>query len=205
MQFHPTIPNIKKLDIKANLDSFFRDSRCILKDRIPQTDKIQETSISPLTAKDRFNAKHPEINQAYYTDFTRSLLLSFYPKTCKCGSTEFKAISTRETEIRCIKCKTHISLTSCTPSHHLKVPLWVFGYLIKEAIDLHPQPLTSACISKKLKVGNSTATMLKRRVQLFLSDMIPSIKLLMAQDVQKDFPEGFTLPEKSEDITGLLY
>ncbi len=65
-------------------------------------------------------------------------------------------------------------------------------------------PLTSACISKKLKVGNSTATTLKRRLQLFLSDMIPSIKLLMAQDVRKDFPEGFSLPEKSEDITGLV-
>jgi len=204
MQFHPTILNRKKLDIEANLDSFLRDSRCILKDRIPQTDKILNSSISPLTTKQRFNAKHPEINQAYFTDFTRTLLLSFYPKICKCGSTEFKAISTRETEIRCVKCKAHISLTSYTPSHHLKTPLWTLGYLIKEAIDLHPQPLTSACISKKLKVGNSTATTLKRRIQLFLSDMIPSIKLLMAQDVRKDFPEGFSLPEKSEDITGLV-
>ena len=83
----------------------------------------------------------------------------------------------------------------------MKTPLWVLGYVIKEAIDLHPQPLTSAHIKRKLGVGSSTATLLKRRIMLFMSDMIPDIKSLMVEGINKDFPEGYLLPPKDVDVT----
>ena len=71
-------------------------------------------------------------------------------------------------------------------------------------MDLNPQPLTGAHIKRKLGVGSSTATMLKRRLQLFLSDLMPGIKELMAEEIRKDFPEGFVLPEPGTDIKELV-
>jgi len=71
-------------------------------------------------------------------------------------------------------------------------------------MDLHPQPLTGAHIKRKLGVGSATSTMLKRRLQVFLSDLMPGIKEIMAEEIRKDFPEGFVLPEPGTDIKELV-
>ncbi len=128
----------------------------------------------------------------------------FYPKQCpKCGGTDFKTITTREQELICAKpgCKTHVSLTSYTPCHHMKLSLWVFGFLYREALLLHPQPLTSTHIQRKLGVGRSTATTLKRRLQIFCSDLIPAVKEIMVAEIRKDFDADYRLPHKDVDIT----
>jgi len=158
--------------------------------------------LAATSTKSALTLKHPEINTEYFTTFTRNLLSKFYPKTCpKCGHTTFKTIRTRETELRCSNCNTHISLTSYTPCHHLKTPLWVFGYVFYEALNLHPQPLTTSHIARKLGVGNGTANTLKRRLQLFMSDLMPAVKKIMNEMVSKDFDEDYRLPHKDVDIT----
>ena len=202
--------NHQKVVNSPNFEAIFSNADTIFKHSIPHLGRTEEIGGKPCscthshelpTAKDIFNSKHPEINIPYFTNYTRNILAQFYPKTCTCGCTDFKTISTRETELICKQCKRHISLTSYTPAHHLKTPLWVLGYVIKEAIDLHPQPLTSAHIKRKLGVGSSTATLLKRRIMLFMSDMIPDIKSLMVEGINKDFPEGYLLPPKDVDVT----
>jgi len=45
---------------------------------------------------------------------------------------------------------------------------------------------------------------MKRRLQVFLSDLIPIVKDLMVEEVRKDFGEDYLLPPKSEDVTVLL-
>ena len=84
------------------------------------------------------------------------------------------------------------------------MPLYVFGYIFKEALDLHPQPLTSTHIQRKLGVGRSSATLLKRRLQLFMSDLIPTVKHLMVEEIKKDFDENYRLPHKDVDVTELV-
>ncbi len=86
----------------------------------------------------------------------------------------------------------------------MKVPIWTLGYIIKEAIDLYPQPLTAEHIRRKLLVGSSTATALKRRLQLFMSDLIPAIKSQMVDDINHDFASDYRLPSKSVDITDIV-
>ena len=155
-------------------------------------------------SKDLFAAKHPEINQDYFRDFTCALLLNLYPRKCpKCGGTEFKAISTRETALRCVnpRCKAHTSLTSFTPAHSLRIPLWAFGWMFTEAVQLHPQPLTTSHICRKLGVGRNTGTLLKRRLQTLCSDLIPVVREMMKDAINADFPEDFELPARGEDVT----
>jgi len=161
--------------------------------------------IKPLNAKQKFNLKHIGINQEYYTDYTRALLLNLYPKQCpKCNGTEFKSISTRETEIFCAnrECKTHLSLTSKTPANHYKLPIWTFSYLLQEAIELHPQPLTVSHIMRKLKLtSRNSGTNLKRRLQILLSDLIPVVKEMMKESISTDFSSVFELPDASVDVS----
>ncbi|HPQ53328.1 MAG TPA: hypothetical protein PK253_08740, partial [Spirochaetota bacterium] len=106
----------------------------------------------------------------------------------------------RENAIRCPKCHFQGSRTSYTPLHHFKLPLWTFGYILCEAINMYPQVLSGAGIKRRLGVSNNTASLLKRRLQLFLSDLMPLIKRVMAEDIgaafEKDLPDD---PE--EDMT----
>jgi len=65
---------------------------------------------------------------------------------------------------------------------------------------MYPQVLSGAGIKRRLGVSNNTASLLKRRLQLFLSDLMPLIKRVMAEDIgaafEKDLPDD---PE--EDMT----
>jgi transposase-like protein len=146
----------------TDLVMFFKKTDCIFNHYISQTAETSnnqnQNNSDELnhTAKDRFNEKHNNLNLEYYKQLTLTLLQTFYPKTCpSCGCKEYKTISKRETSVICTQCKTHFSLTAYTPAHHFKMPLWTLGYIIKEAIDLYPQPLTGEHIKRKLRVGST--------------------------------------------------
>lgn len=174
-------------------------------DRAPEISIIETPSkkrlqlnLKPLTAKERFNSKFPHINVLYYTNLTKALLSNFYPKYCPtCNVLLTKDVSTRENAILCPACNYHGSRTVGTPLHHLKVPLWTFSYILVEAVQRYPLGLSASEIQRKLCVSNNTAILLKRRLQVFLSEMIPSIKALMVEDIKKSW-KGKNLPESGD-------
>ncbi|PJZ48526.1 hypothetical protein CH362_14860 [Leptospira saintgironsiae] len=106
-------------------------------------------------------------------------------------------MSTRENVLRCSKCNCQVSLTKDTPLEHLKIPLWTFSYIFLEAIQRSPLGLSASEIQRRLGVSKSTATLLKRRLQIFLSDLIPSIKREMVKDLKKAW-KGRNLPESGD-------
>jgi len=183
-------------------------SDCIFTNHLPQQAKPTDVGISP--DKDNIYAsswtsKCTHVNKEYFDIYTIELLKAFYPKQCpECEGKEVKPIKNRPTEVYCPKCRSHYSLTSNTPLDKFRLPLWTFGYVMKEAIDLYPQPLTITCIKTKLKVGTKTATLLKRRLQVFLSDMIPAVEKMMADTIRSEFPEDYTLPDKDTDVTAIV-
>ncbi|WP_241547886.1 transposase [Leptospira stimsonii] len=175
-------------------------------DRVPYSTPKRPSKLSKspkpkpksLTSKDRFNSKFPHININYYTDLTKSLLSTFYPKYCpSCNVVLTKEISTRENSIRCPKCNYQSSRTVGTPYHQLKIPLWTASYILVEAIQRFPLGLSASEICRKLCVSKNTGTLLKRRLQVFLSDMIPSVKALMVEDIKKAW-KGGNLPESGD-------
>ncbi|MCE9597034.1 MAG: transposase [Spirochaetia bacterium] len=85
---------------------------------------------------------------------------------------------------RCLICNYHDSSTSNTPLHHLKLPLWVFSYLLEDQIHRFPQVLNAREIQERLGVSKNTASLLKRRLQVFLSDLTPAIKNKMAGELK---------------------
>lgn len=96
-------------------------------------------------------------------------------------------ISGRETGIRCRKCHHQGSRTSLTPLEHLEIPLWTFGYVLLEAMQRYPGVLSSQEIRRRLGVSGNTALLLKRRMQLFLSDLMPAAKSKLVQDLKRQF------------------
>ncbi|WP_235594555.1 hypothetical protein [Leptospira santarosai] len=166
----------------------------------PQQNRISSTKPFPkkLTAKDRFNQKFPHLNTDYYTQITKNLLSTLYPKSCPtCKVPLSKEVSTRENVIRCPKCNYLESRTSGTPLEHLKLPLWVFSYILIESIELFPLGLSASAICRKLSVSKNTGTLLKRRLQIFCSDLIPLIKDEMVKDLKKAW-KGKKLPETGD-------
>ena len=107
------------------------------------------------------------------------------------------AVARRESVVRCRACHRQASRTAGTPLHHFKLPLWVFGYLLSEAMTTFPQMISAAQIRRRLGVSKSTSLLLKRRLQLFLTDLIPIIKERMANELRTEFC-GLVLPEKGD-------
>ena len=173
---------------------------------IPQNSKSEAMLLSDklLTQKERFNQRFPQLNLEYYTQLTQDLLSVIYPKECpNCNTLLTKPVKGRETAVRCPKCHTQGSRTAYTPLHHLKLPLWVFGYLLSEAIELYPQVLTTASIKRRLKTSNNASLLLKRRLQLFLTDLIPAAKKIMSDELSSSVKED--LPDDlSTDLSNLL-
>ncbi|WP_235592139.1 hypothetical protein [Leptospira noguchii] len=99
--------------------------------------------------------------------------------------------------IRCPQCNYLESRTSGTFLEHLKLPLWVFSYLLIESIELFPLGLSASAICRKLSVSKNTGTLLKRRLQIFCSDLIPLIKEEMVKDLKKAW-KGKKLPESGD-------
>ncbi len=60
-----------------------------------------------------------------------------------------------------------------------------------------PQMISAAQIRRRLGVSKSTSLLLKRRLQLFLTDLVPVIKERMAGDLRKEFG-GLILPANSD-------
>ncbi|EMJ90750.1 hypothetical protein LEP1GSC194_0049, partial [Leptospira alstonii serovar Sichuan str. 79601] len=75
--------------------------------------------------------------------------------------------------------------------------MWSFSYILVEAVQRYPLGLSASEIQRKLCVSNNTAILLKRRLQVFLSEMIPSIKTLMVEDIRKTW-KGKDLPESGD-------
>jgi transposase-like protein len=154
-------------------------------------------------AKAEFNTRFAGLNLEHYSSITRSLLRRAYPKVCPHCETEMLGdVAARENALRCKKCHFQSSRTAYTPLHHLKLPLWTFGYLFTEAIHTFPQMIPAAQIRRRLGVSHSTSLLLKRRLQLFLSDLVPAIREILAQETVDAF-SGLKLPE-NQDISAIV-
>jgi len=159
---------------------------------------VQEKQQNCTGAKQKFNARFSHLNVAKYSALTKGLLSKLYPKYCPLCNVELtRSISTRETAVRCAKCNHQASRTAYTPLHHLKLPLWVFSYLLCEELVMFPQVLSSEQIRRRLSCSKNTATLLKRRLQLFLNDLMPAIKEMMAQEIREKCA-NLELPETGD-------
>ncbi|EKO14076.1 hypothetical protein LEP1GSC081_1937 [Leptospira kirschneri str. H1] len=129
----------------------------------------------PLTSEQlKDKRKNPAINIPFFTELTKKILNDFYPKYCpNCEDTLLtKEISTQPELIRCVQCRYLTSRISYTPLHHFKLPLWMFGYVFYESMIQHPKVVTSTEISKRLRISYKGASMLKKRFQVFASDLV---------------------------------
>ncbi|MBL8021651.1 MAG: transposase, partial [Leptospirales bacterium] len=101
-------------------------------------------------------------------------------------------VSTRESVVRCLTCNHHDSCTSYTPLHHLKLPLWVFSFLLEDQVHRFPQVLNSREIQDRLGVSKNTAALLKRRLQVFLGDLTPAIRERIRNELKHtgELPQG---------------
>jgi transposase-like protein len=154
-------------------------------------------------AKQLFNTRFKGLNLEHYSEYTRRLLRRAYPKTCPHCETEMLGnVAGRENALRCTRCHFQASRTAYTPLHHLKLPLWTFGYILSEALQTFPQMISAAQIGRRLGVSHSTSLLLKRRLQLFLSDLVPAIRELLAKDAAAAF-SGLKLPE-NKDISSII-
>ena len=149
-------------------------------------------------ANTKFAARLAGINQEHFSNLTKQILARAYPRECPaCQVPMTAAVARRESVVRCRACHRQASRTAGTPLHHFKLPLWVFGYLLSEAMTTFPQMISAAQIRRRLGVSKSTSLLLKRRLQLFLTDLIPIIKERMANELRTEFC-GLVLPEKGD-------
>ncbi len=154
-------------------------------------------------AKAQFNTRFAGLNLEHFSQYTRRLLRRAYPKFCpRCDTEMLGNVAGRENAIRCTECHFQASRTAYTPLHHLKLPLWTFGYILSEALQTFPQMISAAQIRRRLGVSHSTSLLLKRRLQLFLSDLVPAIRDLLAKEAAEAF-SGLKLPE-NKDISKLV-
>ena len=129
-----------------------------------------------------------------YEHFVNEILWHLYPKHCPTHGVRLsQRISTRRYAVQCPECNYQESRFARTPLHHFKLPLYMFGWALHESLHRFPKVLSSAEIQRRLKIGNNSALMLKRRLQLFASDQMPRIKELMREELANRF-EGVELP-----------
>jgi transposase-like protein len=154
-------------------------------------------------ANARFATRLPGINTEHYTEYARQILRRAYPKCCPlCETVMLGDVAGREKAVRCTECHFQTSRTAYTPLHHLKLPLWTFGYILSEALQTFPQMISAAQIRRRLGVSHATSLLLKRRLQLFLSDLVPAIRELLAKEAAEAF-SGLKLPE-NRDVSKLV-
>ena len=80
----------------------------------------------------------------------------------------------------------------------------MFGYLLKESELQYPKVLTSTEISKRVGVSVSTAIRLKRRLQLFSTDILPRMQEKF-YEVNKRLYHDFAFPkDRNTDLTDLV-
>jgi hypothetical protein len=171
------------------------------------TEKAQEPSLrhaSPaLSAQTGTAGVAAFINVPFYTGLTDQLLFTFYPKTC-CNETLTARCRTRPLLLRCPYCHRQQSILANTPLDHLKVGRYIFSYLLRESVVQHPNPLTAAQIERRLEVSPNTATRLKRRLQLFATDLLPRMQTVFKQVMIEGF-HNFNFPhDKTADISEMV-
>jgi transposase-like protein len=149
-------------------------------------------------ANTKFAARLAGINIEHFSSLTNTLLARAYPRECpECQVPMTAAVARRETVVRCPECHRQASRIAGTPLHHFKLPIWVFGYLLTEAMTTFPQMISAAQIRRRLGVSKSTSLLLKRRLQLFLTDLIPVIKERMADELETEFKD-LVFPAKGD-------
>jgi hypothetical protein len=144
-----------------------------------------------------------QVDKPYYTALTDQLLDHFYPKTC-CGVRLSEVDGLRATVLRCAKCHRQQTRLSGTPLNHLKVPRWMFGYLLKESQLQFPKVLTSAEIGRRVGVSGKTAILLKRRIQLFAMDILPRMQRKFYQDNKLMFHDFRFPKDRAADLTAIV-
>ena len=145
-----------------------------------------------------------KVDTTYYAELTDSLLATFYPQQC-CGEVLTKPDTKREGMLRCPSCRKRKSKLSGSPLQFLHLPRWMFGYLLKESELLYPQVLTISQIARRVGVGYSAATRLKRRLQIFAATaVLPRMQERFYTEQKLRFA-GFKLPkDRNADITELV-
>ncbi|MBX3722393.1 MAG: transposase [Turneriella sp.] len=138
-------------------------------------------------------------SEADFEGFANEVLFHLYPKYCPAHGVQLsRLISTRPYAIKCPKCRHQQSRFSYTPFHHLKLPVWQFGWAIWESLQRYPAVLSSSEIRRRLGIGPNSALLLKRRLQLFATQQMPRIKELMQHELKERF-SGVRLPNVSEN------
>ncbi len=139
----------------------------------------------------------------FYTRLTDQILDHFYPKHC-CNERLTSVDGKRETVLRCPRCHKQQTRLAGTPLNHLKVPRWMFAYLLKESELQYPKVLISAEIRRRVGVSSSTAMLLKRRIQLFTMDLLPRMQRKFYQDNKLMFHD-FRFPrDRNTDLTEIV-
>lgn len=147
---------------------------------------------SPQKAKKSVHAPESEL----YTEITDQLLNVFYPKEC-CGEKLTKTDGKRDLMLRCPKCHRQQSRLVGTPLHHLKLPRWMFGLVLREMVVQHPNVVTTAQIERRLGITPDSAIRLKRRIQVFASTQLERMQERLYEVLAQTF-EGFDLPKDTE-------
>ena len=148
--------------------------------------------------------RHPiAIDTHFYTTLTDELLNQFYPKFCckeKLTTTDGK----RRSILRCPHCHRQQSKLVGTPLHHLKLPRWMFSYILKEAEIQYPKVITITEISKRVGISYTAALTLKRRLQVFASDLLPRMQEKFYQDNKLQYHD-FKFPKNRDtDLTDIV-
>ena len=137
-------------------------------------------SINTKQTKDHKSLLTSRINTKLYESLTDKILSDIYPIHCnQCNIICNVRISTRPAVVRCKSCNKQYSRFKNTPLHNLRIPHWMFGFLLHESLLQYPKVLTSTEIQKKLGIAYNSALLLKRRLQLFSIDLMPKIKSLI--------------------------
>ncbi len=76
----------------------------------------------------------------------------------------------------------------------------MFGYALHESIQQYPKVVTAKELQRKLGIAYNSASLLKRRVQLFSVDQMPAIKKLIEEKLRETAPKQ-DLPEGDVDLT----
>ena len=171
--------------------------------RTPPSSRFEFNNPVNRSAKARFNRRFPQYNIEVFTRLSHDLLAKAYPKFCSVCETEMHGVvGGRETAVRCELCSAQASRTAGTPLDHFKLPLWTFSYLLCEAVQAFPQMISAAQIRRRLGCSKQTSYVLKRRLQLFLTDLLPGVRALVQKDLENAF-KTLQLPE-NQDVSKLV-
>ena len=143
------------------------------------------------------------IDSQFYNELTDSILSTFYPKAC-CNEPLGAIDGKRELNLRCPTCHKQLSILKDTPLAAFKLPRWMFGYILHQMALKHPQVMTSTEIKKRLNITYKSALMLKRRIQLFASELLVPMQDAFYSDMKKRY-KNFKFPrDRDKDLTSIV-